>query len=381
MIGRVMKTTVIIIVTFFWAMSASANSLLDRYSDALKLSRNGQAEQAVADLIALYKENPQDKLADDILFQIGQIYEKRLGSYGEAIDYYNKLMDEHPRSKHSRRAEKAVQRLKKGRRFGDEVFREYNDILQNYQKIGGVQALKRMENLIQGNPGFVYAEKALLFIAQERLRGDDFLGAVKAYEDMLARFPTPRNKIVALRGVGQALIEARDFSGAKNAYKRLLSGDLTSDYGIAAGREGVHRVNTFLVMRWMFYLSLFIIAAYVIFMAISIPFKSVRPKSVLAIWPEFASLTLSLFGILYYLRNRGGIFFSSIFWLWFAGIIIALCNNLYIQNRAMSKYSVAKGIAAAFCVSLAAAYAIYYSSDLANVLWDSLIYEMEHRWR
>ncbi len=376
-----MKKTIIIIVVLVLAAPAFAESLLKQYSDAVKLSRQGQSEQAVSFLKSLYRDHPEDKLADDILFQIGRIYEKRLGAYGESIEYYRKLIEEFPRSKHARRAEKAIERLQKGRQQGDEVFQEYNDILLNYREIGGEQALERMEKLIEYKPDFVYAEKVYLFIAQERLRGRNFAGVVAAYEQMLKRFPSGRNKVIALGGMGEALIEARDFSGAKKAYRRLMDNGEKNESAMGAGREGIKRVNTFLVLRYLFFFSIALIIAFLIFMAAVIPWKKINKKMVFGIWPEVSVLTLGLFGILIALRDRGDIFTTSIFWLWPSAIIVALCNNLYIQSRTMSKYSALVGVGAVICVSLAAAYAIYYSTDLANLLWDALIYEMELRWR
>jgi tetratricopeptide (TPR) repeat protein len=376
-----MKKTIIIIVMLVLAAPAFAESLLKQYSDAVKLARQGQSEQAISLLKSLYRDHPEDKLADDILFQIGRIYEKRLGAYGESIEYYRKLTEEFPRSKHARRAEKAIERLQKGRRQGDDVFREYNDILLNYREIGGEQALERMEKLIQNKPNFIYAEKVFLFIAQEKLRSRDFTGVVAAYEQMIKRFPSGRNKIIALSGMGEALIEARDFSGAKKAYRRLMEDDENNEPAMAAGREGVKRVNTFLVLRYLFFCSIAIIIAFLIFMAAAIPWKKINKKMVFSIWPEVSVLTLGIFGILISLRDRGDIFTTSIFWLWPSAIIVALCNNLYIQSRKMSKYSALLGVGAVICVSLATAYAIYYSTDLANLLWDALIYEMGRRWR
>ncbi|MCZ7582692.1 MAG: tetratricopeptide repeat protein [Deltaproteobacteria bacterium] len=376
-----MREVVCIIVALLLAAAvvpASADDVIERYTAAVKAGRAGEPQKAVADLEALLKEQPNHRLADDILYKIGWIYEREIYDYNRAVAFYARLVEEFPESKNARRAEATIRRLNKSRASGDVAFREYQAILLEYYRIGGAEALARMEKLMEAHPDFSLAEKAWLFIAQERMRLERYADGIAAYERIIESYDSDRNFVTALVAIGNAHIETRNIAEARAAYRRLAAEAADNRFAVLAAEKGLRRVRDFTVMRGGFYASAAVVAAYLVAMLAGIPWRRVSWSGLWQAWPETLVLSLIIFGAITGLRDRGQIFVRSLLILWPAAVAVVVCNGLFVQLRPASRRGLWVFALAALVVGAAMLYAVFYLTDLANLLWDSLAYEMEY---
>ena len=359
------------------AGAAFASGIVEEYSDAMKTARSGDPAGAVRTLEGLLEKYPGDKLAEDILFQIGQIQERYLFDYEAAKASYKRLMERYPRSRQIRRAEASLERLNRGESTGTEALKEYNAILQGYSNAGSKVSLSKMETFSKEHPDFVYADKVWMFIAQGHNRAKDYKGAIAAYQLILDRYPGEGNAERALAAIGGAYAEMRDLREARAAFNRLKGMSGSPEAASVAAEDGLRRVHEFEVLRYLFIASLILLGIFVLFIALTISWKEVSFKAATKIWPEILVLTAVLGAVFLLVRARGPIFSRSVLFLWIASTFLITCNNLYIQTRRFSKYnSIAFGIVA-LLASVALCFAVFHLTDLANLLWDSLRYEME----
>ena len=72
----------------------------------------GEWSKAVESLEELLKYYPTDILADDALFQLGEIYEVNLLNEEKAREYYRRILFEHKGSLYTTEARKRFQKLR-----------------------------------------------------------------------------------------------------------------------------------------------------------------------------------------------------------------------------------------------------------------------------
>lgn len=75
-----------------------ADEILMRKARAMQMQ--GKWENAVVYLEKIYTQHPEDVLADDALFQLGEIYENRLRDLEKATEYYRKILFDYKGSLH-----------------------------------------------------------------------------------------------------------------------------------------------------------------------------------------------------------------------------------------------------------------------------------------
>jgi len=75
-----------------------ADEILMRKAQAMQMQ--GKWQEAVVYLEKIYAQHPEDVLADDALFMLGEIYETRLRDLEKAKEYYRKILFDYKGSLH-----------------------------------------------------------------------------------------------------------------------------------------------------------------------------------------------------------------------------------------------------------------------------------------
>ncbi|MBZ0271929.1 tetratricopeptide repeat protein [bacterium] len=372
------RAAAVALVLVFAFAARAADDVLTAYTEALKLARAGEPDKAVALYRDLLAANPDHKLADDILYQIAATSERHLYDYPAAREAYAALVERFPQSNHVRRAKAALQRLKDSAVAGDVPLAAFNAVLAQYYRVGAEESLARMEKLMADYPDVPFAERAWTFIAEERLRLERFDGAIQAYLHVMRTWPSPLNETTGWLALANAYAERRDLDAAQSAYEKLAEYASTNEFAAAASADGLRRVRDFRIMRRLFVVCLAIVVVYAAFAAWLIDWRGARWSSVASIWPEALILLLVVGGTLTAVRDRGMTFITGIAALMFAGIAMLAGNALVADSPKVGPKAMPYVPFFGILAAVAAIYVTYFATDLANVLWDSLLYEMEY---
>ncbi|MCB1153451.1 tetratricopeptide repeat protein [bacterium] len=360
-----------------WASDAY---LLDLYTGAVKLEHEGQTIEAAhrLDQILLDYADADDPLLESVLFRSAQIHGRELGDFDGARARYEQLIERYPNGRYARRAKVALAALADADSGNADVSREYQSILRHYQDDPD-GALSKMRALIDAHPQFAERAAAWMFVGDQHLRRDEFDQSVAAYEQaLLGDRLSDADRVRALTAIGDALVEKRDLDAAEAAYRRLEALAKTNRYARTPAETGLARVRDLRVLRRIFQGGLVVVFLYTAVLLIGIPWRKVTWPMAMGVWPEALTLSFIALGVLSGLHDKGPIFVNSVTYLWIGGVFLMGCNNLYIQTRPISKYSLLVFAPLVLVVVLAMCFAVYHSTDLANLLWDSLRYEMQY---
>ena len=355
-------------------MTAAAQSLLSQYSQAMRDARSGdatKARQAFDKLRSLAENHPDDKLADDALFQAGEVAERYLGEYNLAQEMYEQVIERFPDSRNAMRAKGALRRLARGRETGDKPYFLYTQVLRQYAQIGSDEALKRMKDLYKQYPDFRLADRVGYWIAEEYARLDVNEEALPYYRDVVKRFPDGRYGFLAQVGLGNAFIELRQFQRAADAFRALATmkgykdAKKISDYYVGITYQ-------FMALWITFWLTLFLVAWWIIRVAAYTPWRDFQARTLLRGWPELLALLAPLAGGVIYVWDRSLDMRESLLWLMVGATLMLLGNTAHIYSRQPGTINAKRFSAFSALVGLALTYAIFYLTDLLNVLLDSL---------
>ncbi len=355
-------------------ITAAAQNLLSQYSQAMRDARSGdavKARQAFDKLRDLAENHPDDKLADDALYQAGEVAERYLGEYNLAQQMYEQVIERFPDSRNAMRAKGALRRLARGRETGDRPYFLYTQVLRQYAQIGSEEALKRMKDLYRQYPDFRLADRVGYWIAEEYTRLDSNEEALPYYRDVIKRFPDERYGFLAQVGLGNAFIELRQFRQAADAFQALATmkgyneAKKISDYYVGITYQ-------FMALWVLFWLTLAVVAGWVIRVAAFTPWRNLQPRILLRIWPELLALLVPMSGGVAYVWDRSLDMRESLLWLMVGATLMLLGNTAHIYARQPGTIHAQRFSAFSALVGLALTYAIFYLTDLLNVLLDSL---------
>lgn len=353
---------------------AAAQSLLSQYSQAMRDARSGdvvKARRAFEKLRDLAENHPNDKLADDALYQAGEIAERYLGEYDLAQEMYEQVIERFPRSRNALRAKGALRRLARGRETGDKPYFLYTQVLRQYSRIGSEEALRRMKELYQQYPDFRLADRVGYWIAEELARLDVNEQAIPYYKEVIKRWSDGRYGFLAQVGLGNAYIELRQFGAAAETFKKLAAmkgyseAQKISDYYVGVTYE-------FMALWIVFWLAIALVAAWIVRVAAFTPWREFRPRLLLRTWPELLALLVPIAGGVFYVWERSLYLRQSLLWLMFGGALMLLGNTAHIYLRRPGTINAKRFSAFSAAVGLALTYVIFYMTDLINILRDSL---------
>ena len=375
---KILRFTIFMLVILYcWAPSALAEDTpLDMYTNAMKESRAGNSEKSIEILWKIVNENPEHHIADDALFQIGTISEKRLGDYETAQKAYQQVFEQFPSSKNARRSKKRHVFLKKARETGDKPLRVFNKIMQQYPKLGSEKALAMMTDLYEKYPGFNRRDQVIYWIAEEYRRQGDYKKAILKYEELLKQFPKSKWSYFSIEKMGQVELEMRNFERAKDIFKKLADFEDTHPGAATASQQLISIAVRYQVLLYLFYLSLLIAIGFFSLWIIKTKWKEIGKKQIIAAVIDFVLINAVVFVAIGYAISKPIIFLHSLLVLLVALSAATVCNSLYINTNkfgAFARYLLS--MALVFAV-VAIVYAVYYKMGIINLLYDSIVYNL-----
>jgi outer membrane protein assembly factor BamD (BamD/ComL family) len=351
---------------------------LEIYSEAIRTSQQGDPEQAVQMLWEVVREDGDNPLADDALFQIGHISEKEIGDYDGAEKAYSLLMDRYPHSKSALRAKQRLAGLRAARETGDEPLKRLNEIQGGYAQMGGEEALARLKDLYNRYPDFNRRDQVLFMIAEEAYRQKSYDEALGHYQDLVREFPESERIYYALVKIGKTHVERRDFDAATQAFERVSEYEkLHYEAGRQSGQEEIQRVLRFQRLRTLFLLSLAVAAAALIVWLTGTRWKTLQKSDLTGAAVLVIVLSALFLVALHLISARPWIYQATLIYTWIAVTAAAVLNHFFVGSRTLGGTKKVLATAGAFLAASAIVYAVYYQQDMVNLLYDSIQYSME----
>jgi tetratricopeptide (TPR) repeat protein len=372
-----MKMKLIFILLAFVLLSPvvyADDTALEQYTAALKASRDGDGEKAVKMLWAVAENYPEDPIADDALFQVGAICQLRIGDYVQAEKAYQLVLDRYPTSRNSRRAQARLDQLKEDRSGGDEPLRLFTQVMQNYQRIGPDESIRIMESLYTDHPNFNKREQVKYWIAEEYRRLKKYDMAMAAYHEVLTDFPEGKWSYFAAIAIGQTLIETRNFGEARKAFAKVADFEETNPGAKRSSELFIATTSRFIYLRNTFYGALAFVIASLIFWLLGTKWKLLTGRQLVSGAVLVSMLAPVFVAGLMYARGKSDVYRTALVMLWSAGSVLIFCNHLYLSTNAFSFGKKILLIFAGVFTAAALAFAVYYHTDLINLLYDSLQY-------
>lgn len=170
---------------------ATQPALQARFFAALK--KGGSPELATvaaaeAELAAIARENPDDDLAPEALYEAAQLCEGRLGRLEAAAAHYQALISGYPASRLLRRAENRLADLRSGLSTGEKPLQEFHEILRTTEENSAARAA-RLRELLKAHPDFALADRALYLVGAAAEKAGDFSESERALVELARRFP------------------------------------------------------------------------------------------------------------------------------------------------------------------------------------------------
>jgi TolA-binding protein len=361
----------------FSAPALAQRPALATYSEALRTAQQGSPDRAVEMLWTIVREHGQDPIADDALFQIGNICEKQIGDYDQAEKAYLQLMETFPQSKNELKAKQRIEQLRRDRGSGDEPLRILKEIQTRFSQIGEEEALARLRDLYRNYPDFSRRDLVLYMIAEGEYRKREYEAALRDYQELVRKYPQSERVYYVLGRIGKAHIERRDFDAALAAFEKVAEYEMATYGARKSGDEQIRRVHLFQNLRTLFWLSLGIAAAALLVWAAGTRWNAVTAGDL-----KNAAVDLGILSVLFLLAvtlasDKPWVYQSALIYAWAALGAAAFLNRLFLCTRAPGRGGRILAAAGALLSAAAVVYAVYYQRDMVNLLYDSIQYSME----
>jgi len=364
-------------VLFFAAPALALHTAPEMYSQARRLSGQGLHGEAVELLGKLHREFPDDPVTNSALFEIGRIQESFLGDYQAARQAYALLIERFPDSRNARRAGVRLARLEAGGAGGDEPLRLFNEILQQYSKIGSEQALIRARKLYAGYPDFSRRDHVLFWIAEEEFRRRDYAGALEDYRLLLQEYPQSKWAYFAASRAGKAHIELRQFAGALSAFEKLAALEPAHPGAREAALDQIRLVQRFRFLRMLYFLGLGFAGAAGLLWLTGTRWRTLEAGNIKAALVD-AGLLCLLYAMMVLAAARKLPAFQPVLIHTGAAVCAAaFLNTLFVSSRPFSLRGRIFVTLVAFLAVTSIIYASYYRFDTVNLLYDSLHNQLE----
>lgn len=195
-------------------------------AECRKLADKGAFRKSVAAYVAFIEANEKHHLIDDAYFEVANIYDEKLFEFESAITWYEALVKTYPGSSLTPFAR---ERLKffKGFDKGD------RNALQEFEKIRRVSYLAAdeqtkdtlIEQVLRKSNEKKTSSLApvMLYWVGNQLRQKDAARAVAVYQKLVAAYPKHHRAHDAVYAAAETLYDAKDYKGAREAYRKALS--------------------------------------------------------------------------------------------------------------------------------------------------------------
>ncbi len=350
---------------------------LEAYSEALRASQQtGDHEAAVEMLWRIVREHGDDPVADDALFQIGKITEKRIGDFDQAEEAFGLLLERGPRSRNHARAEQRLDRLRRDRATGDEPLRLLNEIQARFSEMGEAEAMARLRELDSRWPDFVRRDDVLYMIAEAEFRRKNYDAALSGYEELVQSYPESDRVYYVLGKIGKTHIERRDFDAAMEAFERVAAYEEAIYGARRSWDDQVRQVALFRALRTLFLLSLVVSG-----LALAVWLAGTRWRDLNTGVLLRAAVPVGILSALFLLAitlsfRKPWIYTSTLLVAWAVLGATGFVSQLFVGTRPMGRPGRILAAAGALVGFTAIVYAVYYGTDMANLLYDSIHYSM-----
>ncbi len=193
---------------------------------AEELEAQSQYDKALVKYWEAYQENPKGPYADQALFAMGNLYYYYLKNPRRALENYQLLLTNFPRSRKAPKAQIVVAEIY------DESLGDYARAAQEYQKI-----LASSSEAKEGRDRYHFR------LARCYFKAGAFDQAIKAYQQFILQYPASALVPEARYQIAQTFYTKADFAAAITNFEKLsrtnLSEPLKSDVlmGLAASYE------------------------------------------------------------------------------------------------------------------------------------------------
>ncbi len=426
-----------LVILLFAGTAFAQDAIVQQYSEAMAKSREGSPGLAVKLLLDIARLNPEHHIADDALFQAGNIAEKKLALYDKAQEAYLSVLEKYPKSKNARRARKRFEYLKEARSSGDEPLKIYTRIMQDLPQMGLEKGIEVMIDLYKRFPGFHRRDQVLYWIAENKRRLNLFEDSVIYYQALIQNHPDSKWAYFSMEKVGQVYIELREFDKAIEIFEKLSAYESRQPGAKRSSMQLISIAKRFQTLRLINFISIGIILLALFLWTVGTKWKNITKAILLSSVTDVILITsfivlgfyftfkdmaafkipywivaavaapcsfifafsrkketlgknelilksswftyrvlysiTATFGILFILLNPT-IFRTTTLYLGLAIGLFAFCNHLFIKTRGFpTSVKIILG-AFFFFISAALVYVVYYQSDVINLLYDSIIY-------
>lgn len=359
------------------AVGAAADSAGEIFKEALAHLRADRPTEAVAVWQSLVETFPDDPLAPHALLKIGEANEKTIGDYDAAAAAYQQVIDRYPGTGAVRRARARLRRMGPSRQTGDEPLRRFNHVLQNYPRLGSDAAIAEMVAIADKYPGFVKRPEVLFWVGEEHARSDRFEDAVTFYRAVQAQYPDNRLSYLAAIRVGDAYLEGRQFDLAAQAFREVAAFAETYPQAARVTDTNLGLIHDFLALRRVFWLALLVCAAGFALWLLGTRWRRVTRRDLLRGLIDVAVLVPAPVVALVYLGQKSSVYWRSIVTASLALAAAAFLHQLFVATRGLSPRARIATAALLLLVALGIPYAVYYHTDLVNLLYHSIGYELK----
>lgn len=197
-----------------------------KIKEAEELEAKGEYEKALLHYWQAYQENPKGAFADQALFAMGNLYYYYLKNPRRALESYQNLLINFPRSPKTPKAQVVVAEIY------DESLADYPRAAQEYKRVLALQG--------GGKEG---ADRYQFKLARCYFKTGAFEEAIKAFQDLILQYPASTLAMEARYQIAQTYYTKGDFANAVSNFDKLsrnnLSEPLKSDVlmGLASAYE------------------------------------------------------------------------------------------------------------------------------------------------
>lgn len=197
----------------------SADEASDSFDAAIELMTDEQPREAAEALVRVADSFPQHSLADDSLFQAGELFEQSLGEPARAVALYRRLVEDYPDSRLALAANERLAALaSRIDEAGDAVLAAFVAIKNARAELGAAQAIRRAEALLADNPDWSGVGELALWLGGEYERATRWTEAARAYGVARAQSADP----VAAVSAGLAAARLATHRGRFDDAERVL---------------------------------------------------------------------------------------------------------------------------------------------------------------
>jgi tetratricopeptide (TPR) repeat protein len=215
LLGLSLAVAVTLAVIFFTA--GHRYRVRKTFTRAEESWEKGNYQEAIDDYLEIAEEYSDDPLADQAQFQVGNTYYLFLQKDREAIRTFRDLIRRHPASSWSLTAQGLLGEI-------------YEKRLEDYR-----QAVVEYQRLINLSPSGEASDRAQLAVARCYFSLGDFEQAREEYEIHLERYPDSPDRNKALMGVANSYYVMRACQPAIRYYRTVVEANADSQLRAEAG--------------------------------------------------------------------------------------------------------------------------------------------------